>query len=188
MARREYDCILFDKGECGGQTSSATTKLISGGLRYLERLHVGLVRESLRERAWLLEHIPQLVHPLEILLPVYGDSPRSRATIRLGLQLYDLLAGRSKIHRHESHNARELLGRAPLIADDLRGGFSYWDAQVDDHALVQVVVNSARREGAEVRELTHVVAFRRHRREWSLWTEAGEELQFDFVVNAVGPW
>lgn len=188
LARREYDVTLFDKGECGGQTSSATTKLIHGGLRYLERLHVGLVRESLRERAWLLEHIPQLVHRLEILLPIYRDSPRSLATIRLGLALYDLLAGASNIHRHESHSARELVARAPLVADDLRGGFSYWDAQVDDHALVQVVVNSARREGAEVRELTRVVAFRRHRREWSLWTEAGEELRYDFVVNAVGPW
>jgi glycerol-3-phosphate dehydrogenase len=188
LARREYDVTLFEKGQCGAQTSSATTKLIHGGLRYLEGLHIGLVRESLRERAWLLGHLPQLVHPLEILLPVYGDSPRSRTTISLGLTIYDFLAGRSMIRRHESHSAGELAKRTPLIRDDLRGGFSYWDAQVDDHALVQVVVNSARREGANIREMTRVVALRATRRRWSIWTEAGEELPFDFVVNAVGPW
>jgi glycerol-3-phosphate dehydrogenase len=188
LARREYDVTLFDKGQCGAQTSSATTKLIHGGLRYLETLHIGLVRESLRERAWLLEHLPELIHPLEILLPVYRDSPRSRALIALGLTMYDLLAGESNIHRHQSHNPDELTKRAPLIRDGLQGGFSYWDAQVDDHALVQVVVNSARREGAEVREMTRVVALRANGRGWSIWTEAGEELPFDFVVNAVGPW
>jgi len=188
LARREYDVTLFEKGHCGAQTSSATTKLIHGGLRYLEGLHIALVRESLRERAWLLEHLPQLVHPLEILLPVYRDSPRSRATIALGLTMYDLLAGASNIHRHQSHSAGELAKRAPLIRDDLRGGFSYWDAQVDDHALVQVVVNSAKREGADIREMTRVVALRITGRRWSIWTEGGEELPFDFVVNAVGPW
>ena len=188
LARREYDVTLFEKGQCGSQTSSATTKLIHGGLRYLEHLHIALVRESLHERAWLLEHLPQLIHPLEILLPVYRDSPRSRATIALGLTLYDLLAGRSNIHRHQSHSASELAKRAPLIGDDLRGGFSYWDAQVDDHALVRVVVNSAKREGADIREMTRVVALRTTGRRWSIWTEAGEELPFDFVVNAVGPW
>ena len=160
----------------------------SWGLRYLEHLHIGLVRESLRERAWLLEHLPELVHPLEILLPVYRDSPRGRAMIALGLTMYDLLAGESNIHRHQSHNPNELAKRAPLIRDGLQGGFGYWDAQVDDHALVQVVVNSARREGAEVREMTRVVALRANGRGWSIWTEAGEELPFDFVVNAVGPW
>jgi glycerol-3-phosphate dehydrogenase len=188
LARREYDVTLFEKGECGAQTSSATTKLIHGGLRYLEHLHIGLVRESLRERAWLLEHLPQLIHPLEILLPIYGDSPRSRATIALGLTIYDVLAGRTNIHRHQSHSPAEVVKRAPLIRDDLRGGFSYWDCQVDDHALVQVVVNSAKREGADVREMTRVVALRAGGRGWSIWTEAGEELPFDFVVNAVGPW
>ena len=87
LARRDYDVVLFDKGVCGAQTSSATTKMIHGGLRYLEHLQFGLVRESLRERAWLLEHAPGLVRPLQILLPLYDDSPRSRLTIRTGLLL-----------------------------------------------------------------------------------------------------
>src|SRR5688572_20423534 len=91
LARRDYEVVLFEKGVCGAQTSSATTKMIHGGLRYLEHLHFGLVRESLRERAWLLEHAPDLVKPLQILLPLYDDSPRGKTIVRLGLVLYDRL-------------------------------------------------------------------------------------------------
>jgi glycerol-3-phosphate dehydrogenase len=61
LARRDYEVVLFEKGVCGAQTSSATTKMIHGGLRYLEHLQIGLVRESLRERRWLLQHLPSLV-------------------------------------------------------------------------------------------------------------------------------
>src|SRR5687768_15748450 len=129
LVRRGYEVTLFDKGICGAQTSSATTKMIHGGLRYLERMHLALVRESLRERAWLLEHLPKLVRPLEILLPVYADSPRSRAAIRTGLLLYDALAGslagRANIGRHRSLDLQELTQLAPLRSDGLLGGFSY---------------------------------------------------------------
>jgi glycerol-3-phosphate dehydrogenase len=135
LARRGYDVTLFEKGRCGAQTSSATTKMIHGGIRYLERFHFGLVRESLRDRAWLLEHLPSLVKPIEILLPVYDDSPRSRFTIRVGLTLYDVLAGRHNIARHRKLSADELIARLPLTRSGLRGGFVYSDAQVDDYAL-----------------------------------------------------
>src|SRR4051794_29699290 len=114
LARRDYDVTLFEKGRCGAQTSSNTTKLIHGGIRYLERAHFGLVAEALHERAWLLEHAPQLVHKLEFLLPVYDDSPRRRATLSLGLTLYDALAGRANIARHQAVSADEIVARAPL--------------------------------------------------------------------------
>jgi glycerol-3-phosphate dehydrogenase len=188
LARKSYEVTLFERGTCGAQTSSATTKLIHGGLRYLEGLHLELVRESLRERAFLLAALPQLVRPIEILLPVYRDSPRRRTTIRTGLALYDLLAGRANIHRHRALSVAELLERAPLGAADLRGGFSYWDAQVDDFALVRLVVASAAREGARVREQTRVTAVRRSGAEWLVRTAAGDESAFDVLVNAAGPW
>ncbi len=187
LARRAYDVTLFEKGRCGAQTSSATTKMIHGGIRYLERFHFGLVRQSLRDRAWLLEHLPSLVKPIEILLPVYDDSPRSRFTIRVGLTLYDVLAGRHNIARHRSLNADELIERLPLTRAGLRGGFNYFDAQVDDYALARVVVDSAISEGATVREETRVISLRRSAKEWIVGTASGEE-RFDFVVNAAGPW
>jgi glycerol-3-phosphate dehydrogenase len=187
LARRDYDVTLFEKGRCGAQTSSATTKMIHGGLRYLEHLHIGLVRESLRDRAWLIAHLPSLVKPIEILLPVYDDSPRSRWMIRTGLVLYDLLAGHHRIARHEALTVDDLTTRAPIIRDGLRGGFSYRDAQVDDFALARLVVASAIMEGATVREQTRVDSLRRDGNEWIVTTAASQE-RFDFVVNAAGPW
>lgn len=188
LARRGYGVVLHEKGTCGAQTSSATTKMIHGGLRYLERMHVGLVRESLRERTWLLRHLPELVKPLEIMLPVYADSPRSRMVIRSGLLLYDVLAGRDPLHQHRSLSADEIAGRAPVTREGLRGGFSYWDAQVDDFALVRAVVRSAARDGVEVREQTHVDALRRDGKSWIVRTNHGDERRYDLIVNAAGPW
>ncbi len=188
LVRRGYEVTLFDKGVCGAQTSSATTKMVHGGLRYLEHFQFALVRESLRERAWLLEHAPELVKPLEILLPLYDDSPRSRVTVKLGLTLYDALAGRANIARHEFHDVKMLLDRAPLRPDGLRGGFSYRDAQVDDFALVRSVVASAIRDGATVRERTKVTALVRDGGEWIVRTDRGDESRFDLIVNAAGPW
>jgi glycerol-3-phosphate dehydrogenase len=161
--------------------------MVHGGLRYLEHLQFGLVRESLRERAWLLEHAPELVKPLEILLPLYEDSPRGRATVRLGLVLYDALAGRANIARHRFRDAQNMTARVPLHSEGLRGGFSYWDAQVDDFALVRSVVASARRDGATVREQTRVEALVRDGDGWIVRT-AQDESRFDLIVNAAGPW
>ncbi len=187
LARRDYDVTLFDKGTCGAQTSSATTKMIHGGLRYLEHLQFGLVRESLRERAWLLERAPELVAPLEILLPLYADSPRRKTTLRIGLTIYDALSGRAKIAHHRFHPAQKVRERVPLRQEGLRGGFSYWDAQVDDFALVRSVVASAIRDGATVREQTPVTALVRDGEQWLVRTVA-DETRFDLIVNAAGPW
>lgn len=187
LVRRGYDVTLFDKGSFGGETSSATTKLIHGGLRYLEHFQVALVRESLRERAWLLEHLPRLVRPIEIVLPVYRDSPRSRLVIHTGLRLYDLLAGRGNIERHRSLSRAEVAARVPLVSEGLLGGFSYWDAQVDDADLVRTVVRSAIRDGVTAREFTRVESLRRDGDGWIVAPPRGEE-RFAFVVNAAGPW
>ncbi len=188
LARKRYSVELFEKGSFGAQTSSATTKMIHGGLRYLENFQIGLVRESLHERGWLLEHLPQLVRPLEILLPVYDDSPRTRFEIKVGLMLYDLLAGKRNIHRHRSLSAEQIAARVPIRRDGLRGGFSYWDAQVDDRELVCTVIASAVREGASARELTRVDALRSDGNGWIVRTSDGAEQRFDLVVNAAGPW
>jgi glycerol-3-phosphate dehydrogenase len=188
LVRRGYEVTLFEKGICGAQTSSATTKMIHGGLRYLEHLHFALVRESLRERAWLHAHLPQLVRPIEILLPVYEDSPRSKATIRLGLLLYDALASDANFAKHDFHLMQNVLERVPLRAEGLQGAFSYWDAQVDDYALVRTVVASAIRDGAVIREETRVEELERDGGQWVIRTNHGDESRFDLVVNAAGPW
>lgn len=188
LARKGYEVELFEKVAFGRQTSSATTKMIHGGLRYLENFQVGLVRESLRERGWLLQHLPELVRPIEIILPIYDDSPRTRFEIKVGLIGYDLLAGRRNIARHRSLTAGEIVSRLPLWREGLRGGFSYWDAQVDDYELVRTVIASAVVEGVCAHEFTRVESLRPAGREWILSASDGIERRFDLVVNAAGPW
>ena len=188
LARRDYEVVLFEKGEAGRQTSSATTKMSHGGRRYLEHFHVGLVREALHERAWLLRHLPQLVTPIEILLPIYDDSPRSRVTIAFGLTLYDLLAGRGNVGHHRSLSADDIAAQAPLLRDGLLGGFRFYDAQVDDFALVRLVLSSAVAEGATIREETQVTSLVRDGDGWLVGTNHGDATLFDMIVNAAGPW
>src|SRR4051812_43161134 len=173
LARKDYDVVLFERGGCGAQTSSATTKMIHGGVRYLEGLHFGLVHEALRDPAWLLRNLPQLVHKMEIILPIYSDSPRSRLEMRIGLTLYDLLAGRQNIARHRALSKDEILQRAPLVPHALRGSFSSWDGQVDDSVLVGAVVDSAARDGATIREQTPVTGLRVDRDGWHVRTGDG---------------
>jgi glycerol-3-phosphate dehydrogenase len=188
LSRRGYEVVLYEKARCGEQTSWKTTKMIHGGLRYLENLHIGVVRESLRDRAWLLEAIPELVQPIEIILPLYSDSPRSRLTVKTGLLLYDALAGRKNIRKHRWWAREEVARAVPLVEEGLRGGYSYWDAQVDDRELVRSVVAAAKREGAIIRELTRVNGLRPDGRQWVVKSSAGDETRYDMVVNAAGPW
>jgi glycerol-3-phosphate dehydrogenase len=127
------------------------------------------------------------VKPIEILLPVYDDSPRSRFTLRVGLTLYDLLAGGHNIAKHRALSAGQLIERLPLARAGLRGGFSYFDAQVDDYALARLVTDSAASEGAVIREETRVISLRRNGKQWIVGTTGGDD-RFDFVINAAGPW
>jgi glycerol-3-phosphate dehydrogenase len=188
LARRGYAVTLFERGACGAETSSATTKLIHGGIRYLEHLDVGLVREALRERAWLLKKLPALVKPIEITLPLYDDSTRRAAILRAGLTLYDLLAGTKNIGRHRRLDVHEVLQRGPLRPEGLRGGFSFYDAQVDDYELVRAVVRSARRDGATILEHAEASVMPSDTRGKWLVGANGTEREFDLVINAAGPW
>ncbi|HEY3487206.1 MAG TPA: FAD-dependent oxidoreductase, partial [Gammaproteobacteria bacterium] len=99
-ALRGLKVMLIDKGDIGGGTSSWSTRLIHGGLRYLEHGEFGLVRESLRERETLLRIAPHLVRPLPILVPIYKDARRGLWTMRAGMWAYDLLSLDKKLPRH----------------------------------------------------------------------------------------
>src|SRR5689334_12101618 len=108
LARRGHAVDLFERGELMGATSSASTKLIHGGLRYLEAGEFRLVREALRERLFWLTSAPNLVHKIELILPVYRWSRRGRWLLRAGLFLYDYLAGKSNLGRHRWLAAAQL--------------------------------------------------------------------------------
>ena len=115
LALRGLRVALADKGDFASGTSSASTKLIHGGLRYLERFDLRLVFESCRERQILQSIAPHLVRPLPFFIPVYRDDPRTLLAIRAGMTLYDLLSLLRNTHRHSTLSAAEGLEREPLL-------------------------------------------------------------------------
>src|SRR5215204_5581362 len=131
-AMRGLKVLLIEKGDLGAATTSASTRLIHGGLRYLEHFEFGLVRESLRERETLLRIAPHLVRPLAITIPIYKQSRRGRATIRAGMIAYDLLSLGKSLPRHRMLSRNETLKQSPgLNPEGLRGSALYFDAQIE---------------------------------------------------------
>ncbi|MFI2812285.1 MULTISPECIES: glycerol-3-phosphate dehydrogenase/oxidase [Microbulbifer] len=146
-----YSVAILEQSGIAAATSSRSSKLIHGGLRYLETGQLRLVRECLRERQWLLDHKPHLVHMVPFYLPVYRHSKRPPWQIRLGLTLYSLLAGVTreyarfrKVPRDEWHTLQG------LDQEDLLAVYRYFDAQTDDAALTHEVINSALHGGARL--------------------------------------
>ncbi len=131
-ALRGLRVLLLDKGDFGSGTTSWSSRLIHGGLRYLEHREVGLVRESLRERERLLAMAPHLVKPLPLLIPLYRGARRGPNLVRLGMIAYDILSFDKSLDRHRMLTTEQALARAPGLArSGLRGAALYYDAQVE---------------------------------------------------------
>src|SRR6185295_18582735 len=142
---------LVEARDFGEGTSSRSSRLIHGGLRYLEQGRLHLVREALRERRILLRLAPHLVRPLPFILPVFKGDRVPRWKVSIGLALYDILAGGSNVRRHRTLGKRDLLLAEPLIRErGLTGGALYFDAQCDDARLVVATVRAAAAHGAKV--------------------------------------
>jgi glycerol-3-phosphate dehydrogenase len=207
-SHRGLDVLLVEKGDLASSTSSRTSKLIHGGLRYLETGQLRLVRESLRERAILLRTAPEFVRPLPFLMPHVAGRGRSRRWVELGLWLYRTLAagaGRAAPSGGPAHGgaaerraigAEEALRLAPgLDRAGLRGASLFADAQMDDALLCVAIALDAERAGATIRTHTEVVALARtvdgrawrvHFRDRVLGVDGEAEART--VVNAAGPW
>src|ERR1041384_6155863 len=136
-ATRGLAVALIEKNDFASGTSSRSSKLIHGGLRYLEHFEFALVREGLQARARLRQNAPHLSRPLPFLVPVYADDERSplgksMLKLRAGLALYDRLAGRQNFAPHRWLPTEQALAFAPhLSADNLRGAFLYYDGLTD---------------------------------------------------------
>lgn len=146
---RGMKVAIVDKSDWASGTSSKSSRLVHGGIRYLEHGEIGLVRESVRERETLLRIAPHLVKPLEFTWPVYRGARLPRWKLRAGLAMYDLLAGKGRVRRHHSLSTAEVLEHEPhLSANGLKGGASYFDAATDDAGLTRANIESAREHGA----------------------------------------
>ncbi|MCB1078360.1 MAG: FAD-dependent oxidoreductase, partial [Verrucomicrobiae bacterium] len=155
-ASRGFRTLLLEQADFAEGTSSRSTKLIHGGVRYLRNGELGLVRESLRERGRLLRHAPNLVKPLPFVVPGYRW--HERFFYGAGLTAYDLLAGQLGIGRTKHLCRDEVIERIPnLRRRELHGGTLYWDAQFDDARLAVALARTAVKHGATVLNHTKVV-------------------------------
>ena len=185
-AGRGLSVTLVEKADLASATSSASSKLIHGGLRYLEHFEVRLVAESLAEREIVLRIAGHLTWPTRFVMP-HVPELRPRWMIRTGLFLYDHLARRSLLPG--SHAVR--LDRAPYASGlraDLKHGFVYSDCRVDDARLVVVNALDAAQRGARVLVGTECLAARRAGGAWSVELSSGETIHARAIVNAAGPW
>lgn len=194
-ALRGLAVALVEAGDFGSGTSSRTSRLIHGGLRYLEHRHFGLVGESLRERATLLKLAPNLVRPIDFILPFYKGDRVPGWKIRVGLTLYDLLAGRGNVRRHAGLGKRALHEAEPrLRTRGLTGAARYTDAQCDDARLTLAVIRGASSAGAVVANYMKVTALVRekNRIQGAVVRDllGGQEatVRAKLVINATGPW
>jgi glycerol-3-phosphate dehydrogenase len=194
-ALRGLAVALVEAGDFGSGTSSRSSRLIHGGLRYLEQRQWRLVRESLRERGVLLKLAPNLVRPIDFILPFYDGDRVPGWKMRLGLRLYDLLAGRGNVRPHKGLGKRGVQEAEPgLRARGLSGGARYTDAQCDDARLTLAVIRGAAAAGAKVASYTRVVELLRDgsrvrgARLRDMLDGIEAEVRAGLVINATGPW
>ncbi|MDJ0938238.1 MAG: glycerol-3-phosphate dehydrogenase [Woeseiaceae bacterium] len=195
-AMRGLKVILLEKDDVCSGTSWISSRLIHGGLRYLEYGEIPLVYESLHERRNLRRIAPHLVRPLRISIPIYESARRGKLLIRLGMIAYDILSWNKAMPRHEMLGRDAMIAAAPgLAAEGLKGGARYFDAQVEfAERLVLENVLAARAAGASIRTYTKVTGFEidggrvRAVAVEDMLTGERESLPVASVINATGPW
>lgn len=188
-AGRGLKVLLVEKDDLAAHTSSASSKLIHGGLRYLEQFQFRLVRESLAERERLWRIAPHIIRPLDFVVP-QEDSPRPAWLVRLGLLLYDNLAGRDSLPAARTINLATD-GRGDGLRRREGKGFVYADCFVDDSRLVVLNALDAAERGACIATRTELVSAQRGKNSWTATIRgpAGEErAEARALVNAAGPW
>jgi glycerol-3-phosphate dehydrogenase len=185
-----YSVLVLERNAVASATSSRSSKLIHGGLRYLESGQFALVRECLHERALLLKLAPELVKLKPFYLPIYRNTLRRPWQIRAGLGLYALLGGLDRAARFAAVPRSGWEKLDGLRLDGLQAVFQYWDAQTDDAALTKSVMHSARILGAQMYCPAEFLGAQLDERCHVQFEEAGQrrECRARVLINAAGPW
>jgi glycerol-3-phosphate dehydrogenase len=187
LALAGHQVELFERDALMQATSAASSKLLHGGLRYLEQGELRLVHEALQERRWWIKKAPHLTRRLPILYPIYRDGRRPRWQLKIGLWLYDLLSARKGIGRHRWLNAEQTLRCSPgLKPEGLRGAFLFFDGQMQDQQLGLWVAAQAEKQGVVIHQYCPVQALSATAA--LLLQGESEWRQFDRLVNVAGPW
>lgn len=191
VAAQGLSVVVLEKNLWASGTSSRSSKLIHGGLRYLQTFQFRLVRESLHERELLLRIAPELVRPQRFIIPLYRQSHYQSWQLRSGLALYYMLSGmipKAQFHTLKPSQWPSLEG---LRTQDLQAVYSYRDAQTDDVLLTRAVLASARELGATLLCPAELLSARREQDHYQFSYRHGEDTlegQCRFLINATGPW
>ena len=184
-AGRGLSVCLADKGEIGGATSSWSTKLIHGGLRYLENYEFKLVRESLMEREIVHKIAKPISKPIPFIIP-YVDKIRPAWLIKIGLFLYDNLGGKSIIPKSKTLDLRKELPN--VLQEKYKTCFQYFDIQIDDKKLTKLNVKDAKRNKAKILEYNKVKKAEIIGNKWIIHLQNGKKIASKVLINASGPW
>ncbi|HYF76215.1 MAG TPA: glycerol-3-phosphate dehydrogenase/oxidase [Symbiobacteriaceae bacterium] len=199
-AARGARVLLLEQNDFAFGTSSRSTKLIHGGIRYLKKANFRLVREGVHERQNLIDAAPHLVHPVQFVYPVHQGDPDPLFMLRMGLILYDLFAGRRNLLKHKVYRGRNLLSQEPLLREEgLTGGALYADCLTDDARLTVEVAKAAARRGATLVNYAQVTRFIYDEDATGARKVAGVEaldrltgqthgFRAGAILNATGPW
>ena len=185
LSQNGFDVDLYDSDKVLSKTSSASSKLLHGGIRYLEQGHVSLVRESLIDRSWWLKNAPEYAKPINMIMPVYKNSPRSAIVLYTGALMYRILAGKYSLGPTKWRGRQKTNLKCPEINDSyLLGSVSLYDAQMDEQNLGNWVRQNAESSGVKIYEHQEVL---RIATSGEIALNQGNR-KYTFIVNAAGPW
>ena len=186
LAEKGCKVTVFEARTPFSETSSKSSKLLHGGIRYLESLHIKLVREALADRAWWLKNAGQYTKTSRFFIPVYKNRSRSRFKLYMGAKLYEWLAGQNSLGMSRYHNHGETLALNPALSPKgLLGSVSYIDVQMDDYALSEWLLKRAESNGVVIHNNEPI---KQIGTDGSIAKANGETIKFTKVVNTCGPW
>ncbi|WP_440651758.1 glycerol-3-phosphate dehydrogenase [Candidatus Pelagibacter sp. HIMB1495] len=182
---RGLSVCLADKGEIGGATSSWSTKLIHGGLRYLENYEFKLVRESLKEREIVYKIAKHISKPIPFIIP-HTDKIRPAWLIKFGLLLYDNLGGKTSIPKSKTLDLNKKFPN--ILKEKFKTGFQYYDIQIDDKKLTKLNAQDAKKNKAKILEYNKVKKAEIINNEWVISLQDRKKIKSKVLINASGPW
>jgi glycerol-3-phosphate dehydrogenase len=186
LAEKGCKVTVYERNTPFSETSSKSSKLLHGGIRYLETFHFKLVREALEDRAWWIKNAEQHTRINRFFIPIYKNNSRNRLKLYLGVKVYEWLAGQYSLGRSQYHSTKETLEHNPALSPEgLLGAVSYIDVQMDDRNLSEWLIRRAESLGVMIRNGTPV---RRIETDGSVELINGEEVRHIKIVNACGPW
>ena len=185
LASKGFEVDLYEESEILSQTSSSSSKLLHGGIRYLEYGHFKLVHESLLDRHKWLKMAPQFCKPIKIIIPLYKNSNRPSWILFLGTFLYKILAGRYSLGPNSWLSKKDTLELCPDIdSKKLKGSISFYDAQMNEDGLGNWVKEQASNNGVKIFDNTPINSFSRE----GMLEVGNKKKRYDFIINATGPW